>query len=810
MSIRLAITLATLILLPLSARADFTGFPLTNDLWETAQDEYQPVQQLFAAIQERALAARALPISFVEEVAVSRYGVVVGAETNTADMTTLFNDPDGFLPSGPPWMYGDPDGDGKFLVSVGPYYLEWVLPIATSGSSGDWAITIEWVEDSYISNAVVSVTLTNNIGDYDVTVGGSNYVGVTQVTRPLLTAMWDKIEEIAPSFVYPGSETNWADWWDSEECLRYSEVLRYEGALESNDVWTVEPYLPYVSLSSAMHSRGFEVKDLETNRWGIVVGGSARMLPVTSTNYWTAKVSFGQVSRGTNAWGGFADTNEYLLATNSFENPRGIDYWYYTDAAPRPVVAYYGISTSPPSVSVEFTGIAVFTEVTNTLQSVTNTVWDGDWPDGYLSCSITTSRSLTNLVTREVSETLGIGDSSTNMWTRITDISVTGGGTNADTVALEWAVGRWVPLDYRLYAEELNRMYYVLSDMQYTCPFSSGGNYPVPREPRAVVTGSMTNLLSLTGSVHKATAGALSGFSTSNGMADVAGMPYQGNTAYAFGEIDLGQAETIPSWPYTEVPDHWPHSWGDTNDVPVIINVSNRPPSLATVQSELRTLAEEGYTTNSGAPFYLPHAVSARSFYYYGYDEEVAIPFPSNTPPDSLLGAGGEYMASSDMGFDFSVGGTNWQGHIFMGDYSDKWLYAHMDCATGTVSRGDSFVAYSGATNSGPGGVAVGVRYPFTMLDPVTFEYLDTTIPFDGNGVLTTLRTMEDIAVSGGSTNFEYTIRGCTANFPERAAAPIIPVFGEPYENVGLAYVQVLGYNATHLFVILEWDFEYK
>ena len=169
----------------------------------------------------------------------------------------------------------------------------------------------------------------------------------------------------------------------------------------------------------------------------------------------------------------------------------------------------------------------------------------------------------------------------------------------------------------------------------------------------------------------------------------------------------------------------------------------------------------------------------------------------------------GEFVTSASISFDFGLGGTNWSGMIFLGDYSDKWRYAHINCQSGTLYRGGSYFSSDSSLSAGPGD-ELSLSYPFTMYDPTTFAYINTTIPFDGNGVLFEPRQMQGISVSGGTTSFVYTVGGTTNTHPSRPSAPSIPVEGATYASTRLANAQIKGYHTTHLFVILEWDFEYK
>jgi hypothetical protein len=806
--------ISTLLLRSASALA-FTGFPLTNDLWETEQDLHQPVRQLFAAIQERAVAAKVEPISFVETVDVARYGVYVPGSTGSAWLNGFYDDP--LFQPNPPWLHGGPDADGLFLVTVGPYSYEWVLPTeAEDDGWGFWDILVEWEVDWSISNAVVSATLTNSIGDYSVEIAGTNYTGATQVTRPLLTAMWQKINEIAPKYAYPGAETNWADWWDSPASKIFSPIVT---GTTSNDAWTAAPYLPVVSLSASLHKRGFDVPQLETNVWGIVTGGQAQQLPVaTDSDYWTARVLLGSAYYSGTNWASTTNwigtTNAYAQGawgTNNVFNPHGIDYAAYFGTGQTAVVEYHGTSVPPPSVTVNLSGWAVVPVVTN--RTVTNVVWDGDWPgeDGTLDCEETVIY-YTNRVPQQVTETLAISNRSAHLWSVITSVDVTGLGTNTDAISVNWAVDRWVPIDYRLYAEELNRMYYVLSDMRWTVPFAVSGR-PSANSPRVVVPGAYHGTaVDLTNSIVKRSGGGASYFSTLYPPPGTwpSNEPYPGESSTR-GEFyrPSEQPDTIEDWPYTTIPEYWPHEWGDTNDVPVIITVLAYPGEFAAVSTEVYNLAKPAYTTTSATgTVYLPYAYSHRAV---GWDEpHTAIPFPTNAifSYDAQASVVTEWMGSANLAISIYLPTNNYTGQIFLGDFSDAMSFAHLNCASGTLYEG----CHGGpddTISAGPGEVLSGA-YPPYLYDTNTWVEVTPPYPFDGNGVLDAPRVMTAIDIGEAGTNLTYTITGCTGMYPERAETPSIPAWGSVYEGLRLQDTQARGYHTTHLYVVLDWDFEYR
>ena len=775
----------------------FTNFPLTEYTWEDQHATNQPITQLFNAIQERCAAAFVEPLKYVEDVLIDRRYV-----NDPGVVATLY-----YWPDFPGWEFGDgavfagPAG-GAYLVTIPPYYdHEWVTANSAvyNEDLDGWVLTFECVPPSrYIED--VYTTITNSFGPFEYDLDGINRTGVAQVTRPLLNAMWDKIDELCTKFVYPGDPTNtWVEWFDGAMSVDY-KALRVGNP--TYDQWTVAPYLPRVTLDYALARREIEVTPEPTaNRWGIINSNTAQKLPVTpGDNYWSSTVLFASAiyNQASNSWKGPND----LVApagggSDGLGGRFGINYFFYSGTNATAYLRYDGKQPTPPAASVHLTGYQAVIAVSN--EFVTNVTWNGSWIDGAnLSCEVTTNTTI-YLDGRAADETIAYGEHSTSMWTKVSTMEVSGGSfTNGDTYSLVWDIDHWMPVDYRLYAEELNRMYYVLCDMRYSVMYEQTRNGAGPR----VAAQAQPHL-----SVYSVTRSTDMVSSTFGGSV-YEQKPYAG-IGTASGEVDLGseQPDTVVGWPFTGTPSNWPHSWdGD------VISVT-RPPDLAAAMSEIGGLARASYNSNVASnSLYLPYAISFRGF---GWGlTPIAIPYqtdPVSPVPTVYSGFYQQTYASADLVLSCTnMPGTNWTGAVYLGDYYDYYSGATIECTT-NLERGVAIVLDDEAT-SGPG-KTYRLIYPFGEVDPYTGFGLSATIPWNGNGVIEESHKMTEIEVDGaGTTSLDCTIKGTTGSYPVLGGGTLTLHSEESFGdgNIRYADAQVTGYHTTHLYLIIDWDFKYK
>ncbi len=810
------------------ASAAFTNFPLDKVDWHMQQDLNTPVRQLFAAINERAVAVEADPIEYIEDVLLYSYGVTVLPSTGSAGpLYSEFDNPN-FRPGiPPPWVHSRyPDGAGRFQVTVGPYDEEWVLPTSAiyDPEFDEWEIFVEWTRPGYTNIERVYATITNSIGPYSVTYEGTNYTGQTFVKRDLLDTMWDKLEEVAAYYVYPGSETNWADWWASSSSRDYDVIQRATNAFS---IWMASPYVPRLSVDAALYRQyGTNVMiDLRLNRWGLFESGVAERIP--SSDYMpTSTVSMARGWWSGTNWQTVVQPSAYQgydFVAGDVPSPYGMDLRHYsqTNGTPsRPEIIYTGTNATPPLINITLEGTTVKLAHTNE-NTVTNITWNGVW-DPYtgvgLSCVVTNDHEQVLVPSSSAIETLAIGSTSTNCWIKISMVSVTGSATNSDAWTMQWVdVDQWENINHHLYSEELNRMYHVVTQLVYTLPFAQGPDTTKPWEPRAVVTGSNTNMLDLAASQIRRSRLSRTSWSTnypffSSELSQV----YNGERA-ALGEFDLGTGEqpaTTINWPFTGIPAHWPHSWTySTNDPPddPVITVSNRPPAKASVIPTVYTLAKNEYDDSADTnTLYLPFALSFRGV-GWGINNTAAPvnPDPVGNPdplkPQVYVAGYSEWLGSADLAFDFEVP-TNASAALWFGDYSGRWGFADFDICPPT--RGESYAGPETAS-SGPGPCDQ-LRYPFYLYANAEADYaLRWPYPWDGNGVLTDYDLMHHVDMGSG-TNVIYTLAGTTSAYPPRAEEPSSPAVGDLIPGYRLADAQVMGYHITHMFIIFEWDFEYS
>jgi len=816
MSWKQYITWAMLISLHLCGRSSgFDGFPLTNFSWYVEQDLHTPIRTLFAAMQERAHAAQVAPLQYVEEVRLypeNRY--TPGSEGSIV----LYEIWDGPIFGGPPaWIQDGPDGDGKYLVTIeGVFDTQWVMPesVVYREDLADYEITFTWNVTGYRSTIWHTANVTNNIGQYTVEYEGTNYTGETYVTRELMDAMWAKIKEVAPRYVYPGAETNFVDWFASSNALVMNITWTNTTAGDSNGVWATGPYVPTVNVPMALHRAGVDVPDLATNQWGIVTGGSNVLPPYDDSVMSTVGLARGWYSSNSAAWAVSVAAGEYFYATNVVPSPYNIDLVHYlTDTnSSRPQLLYALTNAAPTNLTVTLSGWCADRVITNTIIA-TNVVWDGVWPTAVLSCLVTTNEQWA-LIPVETTETISLGDYATNVWVVVTNATTTGTATNSEAWTLQWEVNRWSGINHQLYSEELNHMYYVLREMRWTMPFAHNGEF---NNRRTIdIPPSKTNFFSGAGSFNQATLGGVSSFTSNYPFFSLAiDIPYNGLTP-AVGEFDYDQVEDEVLWPYTAIPQHWPHGWDDTNDVPTTVIVSNRPPSFAGVMAEVDAIAKDNYdlgiTTNV---FSLPYAFSFRAT-GYGLDTKAA-PYPHPTSPHWTPGltpvaAFSSLYASATLAFDADTSYTTnlsatATGHIYLGDYSDRWQLAQLLCPD--PDKGDYYLTYTPIGN-GPGN-CFSWRYPFLPLEYDAVEeewgFRDAHHPFDGNGLLTDYREMMHIDAGSVGTNFSYTLSGCGTNYPTRAVNPVV---NQELGGMIAAHVQMKGYQTTHMYLIFDWQFEHQ
>jgi hypothetical protein len=541
MLFKLFIIWVTLTLTSLSARAGFDGFPLsasTNDIgrnWLTAQEGWQPVRKIVNAIEERRTAVHLPPLQYVENVVVETGMVTNAVEEVIRIVASGFPESDAngiytpwfgyYVKDGTPTYYIEEDYllyETGWTISRGIF--DEVYHSYTGPASSNWrdyytevpvaGITTESITPAYIEvyQGLKTISITNQFGNFSVAADGTNYTGITYVTRDLLDYLWASIEELSEHYVLPGDEdwdeegfSAWDSWFSGSRFLDY-RVPAHSGWLQpyiggsvlesqvAKETWGVQPYLLKAYPAIIYDKLGFtnSVYNLQSNDWGIVTSGEYRTLPVLNADY-ESSVVLAEATYGTNTgW----QTGYMQIVTNR----HGADLEYYADYESRVNSSDYARlkytgTGDDPGISATISGVVAVLLPTNTI--TTNLYWNTQFNINAELTSAIETNTTWYLSYSNATETLNTvsGDRTAHAWAYIDSFHASGTYTTDVSVALLWDVRKWEPISYRLYAEELDRMYYALKYMRFSLAVEGvGGNIVGGVLPTNIATYTASSL----------------------------------------------------------------------------------------------------------------------------------------------------------------------------------------------------------------------------------------------------------------------------------------------------------------------------
>ena len=809
--------LATLFLAGHAMAAGWDGFPLSTNTatgWYSLHQAHEPMRQIVEAYRERFAAVGADAPTYVETYTVD------------AGVTNELYAPDlaWYLTWGNWLGYDEPDAQGRYLI----YYNGadvWVTPLQVNASGGPELTYVLYSESPLITNLnylTRTVTITNTpddfkFGEFTVDVDGNSYTGHAYVTHGLLDMLWRGLANQLGSnsvWLVPEHATN-AAWYSDPNLIDYRLVgnmgsvpfftsdYPYEKAPRdyymdySYTGWTVNlPPPPRLSPAYVWdkHDLG-RIGGRSTNAIGMVTGGTVSFFdPPTNLSFAVvlAEASYTRTNRVNISTNEVAQwTNYYGWVSRTLTNEAGIDY---TNAVlgdnPKPVLVYPG-TNSTEGISVTITGTAyVVTSTVTTNAAITNTAWNKDYDFPIFNTTNVIAESfITNRVvgiTNGISETLNPGDQSAYHWHTISGFEATGlpASNRVTSLALVWTNSAWLPVSNRLYAIQLDRLYHTLNDMRFVFggPPAAGG------------------ILQITNTVY--------GY-----------MPDQVGGTTNFLEFDVGQAggpagsyteaEDQPRRNYGDMPDWWSCevTIADTNTDPYYLvyqwTPTNRPPAKAAAMATVRQSRESSWTTSSTllyAELQPPYCWSIRQVECAkgGYarvligDDMVVTYTPSWAVYSERAQAA---KVELEINTHATVS-TRSRAFVMVGDYSGMYatnIYSLAAAALPGYRRGPSMMVNSGPTTAEPRAIENQEMWGY-------WGY-----PFNGMTISSPMEMHINLSTGWSETNRYPAGTIGSTSIPARAVEPMyIDIVGGRR-----VWTELRGYQATTIWVVLEWDFEY-
>jgi len=804
------------------AMAGWDGFPLSTNTatgWYSLHQAHEPMRQIVEACRERFAA-----------VALTNQPTYVETYTVDAGVTNEIYAPDlaWYLTFGYWLGYDEPDAQGRYLIYYNGANV-WVTPLQVDASVGpEWTYVL-YNEGPVITNVsylTLTVTITNTpddfkFGEFVVDVDGNSCTGHAYVTHGLLNMLWGGLAtQLGSNGVWLVQEhaTN-AAWYSDTNLIDYTSSIQgpvqnfladepYEAMARkyymdhSHTGWTVRlPEPPRLSPAYVWDKHGLgRIEGRTTNAIGMVTGGAVSLFEPPTNLYFAvplAETSYTRTNRvnlSTNdvpQW-----TNYYGWVSRTFSNEAGVDY---TNAVlggiPRPVLVYTG-TNSVEGLSVTITGSAyVVTSVLTTNPAATNLVWNKDYDAPVFTTNAIPESIITNLViaiNNGAVDTLEPGEESAFYWHTIESIS--GEGTpesnRVTTLSLVWTNSAWLSAPNRLYAIQLDRLYYTLDEMRFV-----HGGAPDP-DGFLRITNTVYGYMTETGPVGWASNGLASYPDYGTNMLEY----YLGDT---YGDGPEGSYSGQPWRNYGNMPDWWQYTNGIayTNDDPYGIVYrwvpTNPPPVKAAAMAQVKAARESSWTTTNQlvyADLEPPYSWSIR---------QVAAD-PGSYAGGDPVSYGPRYAAYDEraqsamvyLAVGVSHVGTGVQSRAFVmaGDYSG--MYAtnawskFLEIPEG-FRRGPSAIVDSGPSFDAP---------PIEYYEPGgywAYPHNDSVLPSP--------MQMYVVLSTGWQSTNQYPVGTIgSADIPQRAAEPMFKEVSDALWN------ELRGYQATRIWVVLEWAFEYR
>lgn len=855
----------------------FDWYPMTNASYYTVLTNYNPIADLVEAINERCLVAGQDELEFIENVNIQF------PEVDNEAWASIFFGP---YPDGDYMVLGDPPC---------PYFFEKVpsygYQFGDGGTFGLGYSLVRWTDPAEIQ----TWTVTNQFGRFVVTNNTTGVIatGDTFVTRSLINTMWDKIEDLAPNFIsYYTNETLLGEggstsWFSSQE-----SILKEDRELigDYNDAWGLSPYILPVTLPTVWQTYNIPVFEASSNYWGIITNGTVEYYPVNDSNVYNGAVIIADgicTNASTGKWKiNFKDHNGsvYWPAGPSPDyNPYNVDYkWYLDNPTDTNRLRFAHTSTNTsfnPNIEITFRG-KKFIKTYDAPVGQLYTNWNGVTPlsDGDLIfTNYYTSNAVYTLT--EQTESLKLGEYSTNVYVHLDPDSITITGTanyTNETVTLLWNIGHFYEqasnpyLQYRLYAEEFNRMVQALDAMRYTLynSWEKTDNYVSNLGPYGLgyVGDLNTNYISTNSTICIGSVAGNHPWVTNNQTWCLSAPPkseggplIQSYTSYDFplvaslgiigGEYDDGQSNEVKRDPYTPqnasrsrgIPAWWPttntYKELDSPYIESTVLATSRPPNLVTLKSEVRSLVNNGLAEDiSGYPgnlFYqkfLPFALTYRILQIRSAEVNSGWDYDAGTPwtDYDLFGEACYYKenaAYADTTFNVLIPSNTPPGTIYAayGDFTPTWDGARIKDATELLddlykgSRETGFLTNASVT------LSISVDDSDELPVKSELENPDETVRFtclpmkwDGNGKLTANNTIHIEQLNTFTTDINNnqwingTVYGTDDNSPDWGTRVLTrPSFEYPTLDVreNLMDIDVQGYTTTHLYLIIKWDF---
>jgi hypothetical protein len=400
-----------------ASHAGFSGFPLStsHNTWTEAQQAVQPLEQLWAAIDERCAALAIAPLGSV-------------VETNTVDVGWAATN--SYLGGGWHMVWDGPDELGRYEIYLDGEFL-WVIP-QQYDPEGWGSVFIDGYALTNYYQVTTNVVTTNQMGAFSY----HSVTGFTYVTREVLDLFWEKLDELAPKFVYLG--TNTPESWFAQEKTRYE----YLGGA----AWMASAELPPPLQTAPVLGDagvGFEWVRL----W------RSHLFNLYSEFPWAEIVQ----SNALDTLLAEARTELSGTVVYSRDSPAIIPEYYLvgpgTNSPAMPRMAYYG-TNDPAAFTTTLTGyVWTATYITNTSSF------------DYFGTPVPTGIVYSGASALPATEDVAATGSSTNIWQSVYIASVAGMTNWADTIALKWEIP--AISSYRLYAQELDKMYAILVAMKF-------------------------------------------------------------------------------------------------------------------------------------------------------------------------------------------------------------------------------------------------------------------------------------------------------------------------------------------------------